>query len=107
MTSMLRYSALVSFIFISASITTTMADDVEKPAHAAYPKPFSRPNSMGEDYDTWRDATGPDIGETPVDISRLPSRVDNSTRPQFPQYTNRKEEPVVSSRRLPRFLPTK
>lgn len=39
---------------------------------------------MEENYDTWRDAKGPDIGETPVDISRLPSRVDNSTRPEFP-----------------------
>jgi hypothetical protein len=39
---------------------------------------------MGEDYNTWRDAKGPDIGGTTVDIGRLPSRVDNSTRPQFP-----------------------
>ena len=61
-----------------------LADDADSPAHAAYPQPFSRPDSMGENYDTWRDATGPDVGATPVDINRLPSRVDNSTRPQFP-----------------------
>ena len=66
------------------------SDQVEKPAHAAYPKPFSRPNSMGGDYDTWRDAKGPDIGETTVDIRRLPSRVDNSTRPQFPPIYKQK-----------------
>jgi hypothetical protein len=45
---------------------------------------------MGENYDTWRDATGPDVGATPVDISRLPSRVDNSTRPQFPPIYKQK-----------------
>ena len=39
---------------------------------------------MGKDYNTWRDAKGPDIGETSVDPKRLPSRVDNSTRPEFP-----------------------
>lgn len=53
-------------------------------AHAAYPGHFSRPPSEGKDYNTWRDATGPDIGGTDVDSDRLPSRVDNSTRPQFP-----------------------
>jgi hypothetical protein len=45
---------------------------------------------MGKDYNTWRDAKGPDIGETAVDISRLPSRVDNSTRPQFPPIYKQK-----------------
>jgi hypothetical protein len=90
MSSILRRPTLASFIFISASITPMMAEDGDSPAHAAYPKPFSRPNSMGNDYDTWRDATGPDIGETPVDNSRLPSRVDNSTRPQFPPIYKQK-----------------
>jgi len=90
MNSILRYTTLASFIFISASITTMMAEDGDSPARAAYPKPFSRPHSMGDDYDTWRDATGPDIGETPVDIDRLPSRVDNSTRPQFPPIYKQK-----------------
>ena len=61
-----------------------VASDADSPAEAAYPGHFSRPPSMGKDYDTWRDAKGPDIGETAVDINRLPSRVDNSTRPEFP-----------------------
>jgi len=52
--------------------------------HAAYPKPFSRPPMQGPDYDTWADAQGPDIGELKPDPKRLPPRVDNSTRPQFP-----------------------
>jgi len=90
MTFILRYPALASAVIISASISTILADDVDGPARAAYPKPFSRPGSMGKDYDTWGDAKGPDIGETPVDISRLPSRVDNSTRPQFPPIYKQK-----------------
>lgn len=75
---------------ISGSITTVPASDADSPPRAAYPSPFSRPPSMGKDYDTWRDATAPDIGETPVDITRLPSRVDNSTRPQFPPIYKQK-----------------
>lgn len=90
MTSILRYPTLATFIFISASFTPVMADDADSPARAAYPKPFSRPSSMGENYDTWRDATGPDVGKTAVDISRLPARVDNSTRPQFPPIYKQK-----------------
>ena len=61
-----------------------MATAAENPDQAAYPRPFSRPPSMGDGYDTWRDAKGPDFGVTSVDPSRLPSRVDNSTRPEFP-----------------------
>jgi hypothetical protein len=90
MTTIPQYFTLVGLIFISGSITTVLADDADSPARAVYPKPFSRPNSMGVDYDTWSDAKGPDIGETPVDISRLPSRVDNSTRPQFPPIYKQK-----------------
>ena len=59
-------------------------------AHAAYPGHFSRPPSEGKDYNTWRDAAGPDIGETDVAPDRLPSRVDNSTRPQFPPIYKQK-----------------
>jgi hypothetical protein len=84
MTSFFQHAFLAACIFTSAHIATVMAGDEDSPAQAAYPRPFSRPPSMGNDYDTWRDATGPDIGETTVDISRLPSRVDNSTRPEFP-----------------------
>jgi hypothetical protein len=84
------HPALTPLILISGSIATLMAGDADSPAHAAYPSPFSRPSSMGKEYDTWRDAAAPDIGETPVDISRLPSRVDNSTRPQFPPIYRQK-----------------
>lgn len=59
-------------------------------AHAAYPGHFTRPPSLGKDYDTWADATGPDIGENKADPKRLPSRVDNSTRPQFPAIYKQK-----------------
>ena len=45
---------------------------------------------MGKEYNTWSDATGPDVGVTTVDIKRLPSRVDNSTRPQFPPIYKQK-----------------
>ena len=90
MNPLFRYFTLTAVIFNSGSISTVMADDADSPARAAYPGPFSRPPSTGKDYDTWRDATGPDIGETPVDISRLPSRVDNSTRPQFPPIYKQK-----------------
>jgi hypothetical protein len=61
-----------------------MANDAESLAQAVYPKPFSRPPSMGETYNTWKDAKGPDVGQTSVELNRLPSRVDNSTRPEFP-----------------------
>ena len=70
-------------IAILASMVAVIAEE-DKAPRAAYPRPFSRPPSMGDDYDTWRDAKGPDIGETTVDINRLPTRVDNSTRPEFP-----------------------
>jgi hypothetical protein len=69
---------------IACSISSAIANDADSPAQAAYPKPFSRPPSKGEKYDTWSDAKGPDVGQTSVDVSRLPSRVDNSTRSQFP-----------------------
>lgn len=51
--------------------------------HAVYPG-WSRPPGPGKKYDTWQDAQGPDVGEVTVDPERLPSRVDNATRPQFP-----------------------
>ncbi len=57
---------------IAAADTKTVADKANPAPHAAYPKPFSRPNSMGDNYDTWRDAKGPDVGETVVDVRRLP-----------------------------------
>ena len=81
---------LASGKFLAAADRAASPDNAEERAHAAYPKPFSRPNSMGGDYDTWRDAKGPDIGEKIVDVKRLPSRVDNSTRPQFPPIYKQK-----------------
>ncbi len=77
-------------IAASSCLTLVIAAEVEAPAKAAYPRPFSRPSSMRKDYNTWGDAKGPDVGETAVDISRLPSRVDNSTRPQFPPIYRQK-----------------
>lgn len=45
---------------------------------------FMRPPGPGKGYDTWADASGPDVGEVAVDVDRLPARVDNSERPEFP-----------------------
>ena len=45
---------------------------------------FMRPPGPGKGYDTWADASGPDVGEVDVDPKRLPTRVDNSAREQFP-----------------------
>jgi hypothetical protein len=60
------------------------SDDDDGTARAAYPRPFSRPPKAGNDYDTWRGAAGPDVGTAAADPARLPPRVDNSTRPEFP-----------------------
>ncbi|MFK7790542.1 MAG: hypothetical protein AB8C95_13755 [Phycisphaeraceae bacterium] len=57
--------------------------------HAVYPG-WSRPPGPGKNYDTWKDASGPDVGDTKVDPTRLPSRVDNSERPQFPPIYRQK-----------------
>lgn len=59
-------------------------------ARAEYPEGFSRPPSMGKDYDTWSDAKGADVGEAEVALERLPSRVDNSARLQFPRIYKQK-----------------
>ena len=79
----LRHPSLAACLVITSAASTVIAGDQDDP-RAAYPRPFSRPPSMGADYNTWRDAKGPDIGETSADPARLPSRVDNSTRPEFP-----------------------
>ena len=84
----LRYT-LTGCLFIAAASTTTttraQADGTGDKAqpHIAYPG-WSRPSSEGKRYDTWKDAKGPDIGAIQVDRGRLPARVDNSDRPQFP-----------------------
>ena len=76
-------------LLLSASISLAATVESDK-ARAAYPGSFSRPPSEGKDYNTWRDASGPDIGETKVELGRLPSRVDNSARPQFPAIYKQK-----------------
>lgn len=58
--------------------------------HAAYPRPFSRPASQGAKYNTWASAKGPDVGEQTPDPLRLPSRVDNSTRKEYPDIYKQK-----------------
>ncbi|PQJ29058.1 hypothetical protein [Rubritalea profundi] len=78
-----------SLLALSASISLAATNEADK-ARAAYPGSFSRPPSEGKNYNTWRDASGPDIGETKVDLGRLPSRVDNSARPQFPAIFKQK-----------------
>jgi hypothetical protein len=67
------------------------ADDAKASA-SPYPvyKFFTRPPGPGKDYDTWTDASGPDVGEVSVDPARLPSRVDNSQRPEFPPIYRQK-----------------
>lgn len=85
-----RHFFFAGCLFISGPMAALGADEANDQAHAAYPRPFSRPSSMGNDYNTWNDAKGPDVGETTVDPSRLPSRVDNSTRPQFPPIYRQK-----------------
>lgn len=77
-------------LFLSGPIGTATADDADNKARVAYPGGFSRPPSEGKDYNTWQDATGPDVGMTKVDPGRLPSRVDNSSRPQFPPVYKQK-----------------
>lgn len=70
------FFVLPLFLFPVASV----ADEAE----VAYPGHFSRPPSQGKEYNTWADAKGPDIGEVKPDPQRLPLRVDNSARPEFP-----------------------
>lgn len=79
-----------ALLFLLALTPIAAAENNPDHPQAAYPRPFSRPPSQGNDYDTWRDATNPDIGATDVDTDRLPSRVDNSERPQFPPIYKQK-----------------
>ena len=75
---------------MSCPLPAVVADDADGAARAAYPEPFSRPGAAGKEYNTWGGAKGPDVGGTAVDVNRLPSRVDNSTRPQFPPIYKQK-----------------
>ncbi|MBK1831922.1 hypothetical protein JIN77_14395 [Verrucomicrobiaceae bacterium R5-34] len=80
-----RVTTLCSLAILAPAVQAkpTPSEPAITKAHAVYPG-FSRPPSQGENYNTWSDAKGPDVGATTVDVSRLPSRVDNSARPQFP-----------------------
>ena len=81
--------ALSAFCLAGSALLSAAVAEEEGP-HAAYPRPFSRPPSMGQDYNTWRDAKGPDVGETSPDPRRLPKRVDNAERPEFPPVYKQK-----------------
>ena len=76
-------------LVLTGPVGALIAEDSDK-ARAEYPGSFSRPPSQGKDYDTWADAEGPDVGEAKVDPKRLPSRIDNSDRPQFPPVYKQK-----------------
>ena len=90
LTTSTEQAVFAACLVLLGLIAPAIAADASRPegesleARAAYPRPFSRPRSAGDDYDTWRDAAGPDIGATEVDPGRLPPRVDNSTRQEFP-----------------------
>lgn len=79
----------ISFKPVAATDTAEMEKQAEKPT-LAYPRPFSRPPSRGNEYNTWQGALGKDVGEAKVSVERLPSRVDNSTRPEFPPIYKQK-----------------
>jgi hypothetical protein len=83
MTTHPKRSLITCCLVFTAPMSPVIAVESAE-AQTAYPGSFSRPPSEGQDYNTWRDATGPDIGGTKVAADRLPSRVDNSTRPEFP-----------------------
>jgi hypothetical protein len=85
-----KHAPVICGLVVSCFVAPAIAGDADGNPRAAYPKPFSRPPSMGKDYDTWRDASGPDIGGATADVNRLPSKVDNSTRPQFPPIYKQK-----------------
>lgn len=84
--------ALVGWGFSGAAQGDEPASQSVDPASvraAAYTY-FMRPPGVDKDYDTWADAAGPDIGEVELDAGRLPSRVDNSARPEFPPVYRQK-----------------
>ena len=75
---------LVAGGFAIAGLLGPVMAEESAAARAEYPGGFTRPPSEGKNYDTWKGAKGPDVGITRVDPKRLPSRVDNSKRPEFP-----------------------
>lgn len=63
---------------------------IKEAAHAVYPSSFTRPPSLGKEYNTWDGAKGDDVGVRKLDNKRLPSKVDNSERPEFPPIYKQK-----------------
>lgn len=95
----MKKTSLFAAISLTCFAFTTVPTQANEPAskssspdavRAAAYTGFMRPPGPGKDYDTWADAAGPDIGEVEVDSKRLPSRVDNSKRPQFPPIYRQK-----------------
>ncbi len=74
---------LAVHVGLAGASAVSAAETTNTLPHAAYPY-WAKPSALGKDHDTWQDAVGPDVGERTVDPARLPSRVDNSSRPQFP-----------------------
>ncbi len=85
----LRFGLSALIATLALTLEASAESENSKP-QVAYPGSFSRPPSEGEGYNTWLDAVNPDIGETKLDVARLPSRVDNSSRPQFPPIYKQK-----------------
>jgi hypothetical protein len=81
-------STLGGIAFI-ALMTSSPAADMDQ-ARSAYPSYFTRPGAAGTDYNTWLGAKSADIGETKVNPKRLPSRVDNSKRAEYPPIYEQK-----------------
>lgn len=87
-----KYLPIACSLMFLAPVEQASADNTQskvKNAHAVYPG-FSRPPSQGKDYDTWAESKGPDVGVKKVALDRLPSRVDNSARPQYPRVYKQK-----------------
>ncbi len=87
----MRSTSLLTLLGLTWSALVGPAQAEEPPSESISPDApravyhgFMRPPGMGEQYNTWADASGPDVGEAAVDPKRLPSRVDNSARPEFP-----------------------
>lgn len=78
------------YLLVASCLTPVTGADENTKAQGAYPGQFTRPPSQGKNYDTWADAKGADIGENKVNPSRLPSRVDNSIRPEYPAVYKQK-----------------
>lgn len=89
MNSRLKSQCLPRILCFVASVAPSLASETDQ-ARSAYPQPFSRPSAAGADYNTWLGASGADVGEAKVRPERLPSRVDNSKRPQFPPIYGQK-----------------